>query len=407
MDKWLRNNNVVKIIALLLAIALWFVVKGTTTTNQPFKQTSETYRISEVALTAKVDKDRYAIVKLPKTVTLELKGTPSALSRNISPSDYQVFVDLTQVEKGAHTVPVMVNGFPSDLTVQPIPDKVDVVMEEKQKVEKEITIKYSGSPSDGYTAGEAILKPKKVHITLPESEIQDAAEVLASVNVDGAKDTVEQTVPLKVVDKKGNPLDAEVNPAVVEVTVPITSPYKVLPLKLSYVNSPPEGISINGINLKTDKVTVFGPKEVIDKMTYYPGPQIDLSTIKEDRYMQLKVPLVPNVVKIDPDFIELEVNASAATKKAFSNIPIAMNGLGQGLKATFTKPENGKLTLNLKGTPDRLKDLKVDDIQLYVDLSNLSEGDPDVAIHMNLPPFISTEEDPNSLHAVVHIQKTS
>jgi YbbR domain-containing protein len=405
MDKWLRNNNVVKIIALLLAIALWFVVKGTTTTNQPYKRTAETYRISEVALSTKVDKDRYAIVKIPKTVTLELRGTPSALSRNISPSDYNVSVDLSKLGPGTHTVNVGITGFPSDISVQAIPDKVEVVMEEKQKVEKEVSVKFLGKAPEGYTTGEAIVKPKKVHITLPESQIKEAAEVQAAVNIDGAKDIVEQTVPLRVVDKKGNPLDAEINPAVVEVTVPVTSPYKSLPLKLSYINAPPDGVSINGIKLKTDKVTVFGPKELLDKMAYYPGPQIDLSTIKEDRYMQLKVPLVPNIVKTDPEYIELEVHVSPTTKQTFNNIPITINGLGQGLKATFTNPEKGVLTLDINGTPDRLKELKLEDIQLYVDLSNLSEGDQDVPIHMNLPPFISTVQDPKTLHAVVRIER--
>jgi YbbR domain-containing protein len=87
MDRLLRNNNVVKMVALFLAISLWFVVNGgeTSPSSPQYKRTVETYRISEVSLTSQMDQNRLAIVKMPKTVTVELKGTPTSLNQNINP----------------------------------------------------------------------------------------------------------------------------------------------------------------------------------------------------------------------------------------------------------------------------------------------------------------------------------
>lgn len=406
MDKLLGNNNVVKIVALFLAIALWFVVNGGETSNTPqYNRAIETYRISEVSLSAKVNKDRLAIVKIPETVTVELKGTPTALGQNIDPAEYEVYVDLTNFNKGSWVVPVQYSGFPSDLSVRIIPEKVEVILEAKQSVEKEVKPRFIGEVVSGYSVGEAIVTPKKVHVTMPESRVKDIGEIQASINVEGSKEGIEQTVPLRVLDKRGNPMEAEINPAVVEVKIPVTSPFKQLPIKLSYVNEAPEGISIESIRVITDEITVYGPLEVIDKLTFYQGPQVDLSTIKEDRYLQLKVPLQPNIVKTEPDFVELEIIVSKAEARTFEQIPISVNGLGEGLQAVFVRPENGMMPLTVTGSSKKMNELTHEDIQLYIDVSNLPPGEHEVPILMNLPTFVSAKETAESQRALVRIEK--
>lgn len=406
MDRLLRNNNVVKIVALFLAIALWFVVNGGEPSSAPqYNRAVETYRISEVSLTPKYDHNRLAIIKIPKTVTVELKGTPSSLSQNFSPKDYEVFVDLSKYQKGTWMVPVNFTGFPRGVSIRVIPERVEVVLEEKQTVEKEVSPQFIGGVADGYSVGEAILMPKKVHVTLPESKIKEIGQVQASINVNSAREGIEQTVPIRVLDKKGNPLEAEVNPGVVEVKVPVTSPYKQIPIKVSYMNESPAGYSIEDIKLLTDKITVYGPLDIIDKLTIYPGPQIDLSKIKEDRYMQLKVPLLPSIIKTEPDFIELEIKMTSSTVQTFEQVPVSINGLGEGLKAAFVQPESSMLPLTVQGSAKHVNELKREDIQLYVDVSNLPPGEHEVPVLVNLPTFISAKEETQSLRAVIRIEK--
>ncbi|RKD22656.1 hypothetical protein BEP19_10385 [Ammoniphilus oxalaticus] len=406
MDRLLRNNNAVKIVALFLAIALWFVVNGNEPSGAPkYNNPVETYRISEVSLTPKYDSNRLAIIKMPKTVTVELKGAPSALNKNISPSDYEVYIDLTDFEKGAWKVPVHYSGFPSGLSVRVIPEKVDVVLEEKQTVEKDVIAQFVGDVAEGYSVGEAILTPKRVHVTLPESKIREMGQVQVNIDIASARAGIEQTVPIRVLDKKGNPLEAEVNPAVVEVKIPVTSPNKQMPIKMSYVNESPAGFSIEDIKVLTDKVTVYGPLEVIDKLNFYPGPEIDLAKIKEDRFMQLKVPLLPNVIKTEPDFIELEINITSSTTRTFEDIPISINGLGDGLKVVFISPENGKMPLMVQGSVKHVNELTKEDIQLYIDSSNLPPGEHEAPVLINLPTFISTMQEAQPLRAVIRIEK--
>jgi YbbR domain-containing protein len=405
MDRLLRNNTVVKIIALLFAVALWFVVDFQTSPAPQFQRATETYRISEVSLTATIDDERLAIREMPKTVTVELKGPTTALNRaDISPSEYNVFVDLSNYSKGRHRVPVQTKGFPRELSVRVIPEQVEVLLEEKQKVEKEVTVQFIGKIPEGYKLGEPIVRPKRVHVTLPESQMGEIGQVQASVNVDGVKEPIEDSVALRVFDVNGNPMEAEINPTVVEVLVPVTSPYKVVPIKMSYINHPPEGYGVAGTRLITDKITVYGPLEVIDKMSFYPGPQIDLSSLTEDRYIEMKIPLMPQVVKTEPDYIELEIDIESSTTRTFEDTLITVNGLGDGLNAAFVNPEDGSISLTVRGAVEQVEDLTQGDIELYVDVSNLPPGQHEVPIQMNLPTFITAEDSPESVRAIVRIE---
>jgi YbbR domain-containing protein len=407
MDRLLRNNTFVKILALFLAVALWYVVNYQVSPQSQYKQSVDTYRLNNVSLSVKFDQDRLAIVRIPKTVTVELRGTSFALGReNLSPQNYQVYVDLHGLTKGTHLVPVKYSGFPLDLSVRIIPEQVEVVLEEKQDVEKEVIPQFIGNLPQGFAAGEATIKPGKVFITVPESRIKDIGQVQAVVNLEGQKSAVDATVPLRVLDKRGNPMDAQINPASVQISVPILSTFKVLPIKLNIVGESPGGISIASLNLKPDKVTVSGPADVIDKLTFYPGPKIDLSTIKADQKLQVKLPSIANNVKVDPDSLELEIKLAQASTRTFQDVPISIVGVGDGFNAAFVSPVNGKLNVTVKGTPENLATLKPTDLGPIVDVSGLEVGEQNVAIHMNLPPFITLDTPADQLHATVRLAKS-
>jgi YbbR domain-containing protein len=407
MDRLLRNNTFVKILALFLAIALWYVVNYQVSPQGQYKQSVDTYRLNNVSLTAKFDPDHLAIVRIPKTVTVELRGTSYALGRdNLSPQNYEVYVDLHGLTKGTHLVPVKYSGFPMDLSVRVIPEQVEVVLEEKQDVAKDVTPQFIGTLPQGYAAGEATMKPSRVFITVPESRVKDIGQVQAVVNLEGQKSAVDVTVPLRVLDKRGNPMDAEISPAEVRVTVPILSTFKVLPIKLNITGESPGGISIASLNLKPDKVTVSGPADAINKLTFYPGPKIDLSTIKADQKLLVKLPAVADNVKVDPETVELDVKLAQASSRTFQDIPISIVGVGDGFNAAFVTPSNGKLNLTVKGTPENLATLKPTDLEPVVDVSGLDVGEQDVAIHLTLPPFITLDTPASQLHATVRLAKS-
>ncbi|WP_205628724.1 CdaR family protein, partial [Acinetobacter baumannii] len=72
--------------------------------------------------------------------------------------------------------------------------------------------------------GEPIVNPKTVTVSVPESQAGNVAFVRAFVSVEGAEETITTRASLRVLDHRGQPVEAaRVSPANVDVEVPLIS----------------------------------------------------------------------------------------------------------------------------------------------------------------------------------------
>ncbi|MCF6093871.1 hypothetical protein L1765_07795 [Microaerobacter geothermalis] len=394
MDKWLKSNTFVKVVSLLLAVMLWMVVnleKPPAASEPPTPQETST-TIKAVNLGVKYDKDRFSIVNKPDSVDVILQGKKSLLNQQqIMAGKYQVFIDVTQLGSGTFDVPVSYSGFPEGVKVQIVPGTVSVTIEEKQRKEMPITVELIGSTQEGYIPGQAIVKPIRALVMAPESQLEKVALVKAVVNVDGVNGPITKTVPLKVLDAQGNELKVDVNPAVADVTVPITSPFITIPIKLDVINRPASGYSVQSIKPSFEEIAVFGPLNVLKSIDYYPGPQIDLTGYTSDRFLQLKIPMMDGVTKIEPDFIEILVKIVPTEEKLIKGIPLSINGKREDMNVSLANPEMDQIDVTLLGAKELLKDVEKEDIQAFVDVSNMLPGTYDIPITFNLPNFVEVK----------------
>ena len=88
-------------------------------------------------------------------------------------------------------LPVMVN-LPRGLeNIEVQPSNVTVVLERMLTKEFEVKSSTEGTPGKGYKIGQPIVKPNsRVHVTLPEDEMDEVAFVGGTVSVDGEEETV-------------------------------------------------------------------------------------------------------------------------------------------------------------------------------------------------------------------------
>jgi YbbR domain-containing protein len=185
MDQWLRNTNVVKIVALIIGILLWAVVRMdggsmTGTTSNAFKEE----KIWNVAVTPKYDSDQYFVEVIdPAQVTVSISGRDSVLFKVRNTATYSIEVDLTNVGKGEHTLPLNPVGFPSNVTVKLSPSTVRVVVDEKKNKSMPVTVNVTGIPAVGMKAGTPIVKPKQVTVSVPSGTYDKVDTVRADVNV--------------------------------------------------------------------------------------------------------------------------------------------------------------------------------------------------------------------------------
>ncbi|SFS88588.1 CdaR family protein [Marininema halotolerans] len=389
MDKWLQNNNVIKLIALALAIMLWMSVNDASFSN--LKGEKDRSIINNVTLQALYNKDRYEITQMPKTVNLILQGDPNFL-KMANPSQYKAYIDLRELGAGKHDhVPVKVEGL-RGLDVKADPNEVNVDIEEKQQKEMAVDVDIIGKPDNQYKVGAPVVKPSKVLVQGRKSALDGVTAVKAVINADGAQETISRSASLQIYGKNGVLNGLEVNPRVVDVTLPIAGPNAVVPLKVEIGKEPPEGYAVEKVTVGAKQVTVYGPKSYVEGLDVYPGPKPDLSKAKGDRTFELPIPLSGDAVKVEPSVTDVTVHIVKGKTKGMKEIPIRIKGTDSEQKVELEKGLD-RLDLTLYGAPSLLKKVEKSDVEAFIDVSNLSAGEHRVPIHVNLPLHIRLQDN--------------
>lgn len=388
MDRWLRNTNVVRIIALVLGVLLWVVVRMDNNAAPGQITTTLPEQIYGVGITPVYDKTQFHIVSVePAEVQLTLRGRESAL-RRVKPDEYRIVLDLNNYSKGTHSLALRPEGFPSGVEVEIYPPAVRVTLEEMQKREVPVVIIPVGTPEEGYKAGTPIIKPSRVFVTVPAGQIDDIETVKGEISIDQAKSAVAKQVKLGVFDKDGREVEGIISPPVVDVEVPVTIPFKTMPMQVKMIGQPPRGYAVSGYALSTDRLTVYGPQEVLDGLEFYDGLQINLSALTQDQTFSLEIPLKSGITQVEPAKVDIEVDIVPSVSKLLENIPVTIVGANTEFDTELVFPESGLLSVQLEGAPGILDKIDVKDIQALVDVTNLQAGRHELPVSFNLPQFV-------------------
>lgn len=408
MDKWLNDSNISKIIALALAIILWAVVHFDEDTPNKVASLINAKVIEDVKIKPTGLDDRRYILKSiePEVVRIQVRGQRSALT-SAMPENYKVKLDLTGVGEGTHTLNLTYD-FPSGIQLVTMePSIVTVQIEELQTKEVDINIVAEGKPAKGYKAGTPIILPtNRAHVTLPKSRLKDVQTVSATINIEDKDASVKQKrVKLTAYDKAGLEIkDAIITPPVAEVEIPITKPFKSVPLQISYIGALPQGLAIASMEPDINQVALYGQQDVLDQMEFYDAIQVDLSQLTESSTITMSLPVPAKVEKIEPSVVHFNVKVVPAVQKVLDKVPITLSGESDQLKVAIVNPESKHMSLTLEGAPSLLNALKVEDVQLIANISDLPPGTHQVALQVNLPNFIH-RVDTGTLYAMILIEE--
>ncbi|MCZ0756904.1 CdaR family protein [Anoxybacillus sp. J5B_2022] len=396
LDNLMNNHWFMKIFALLLAIMLYMSVnieekesKSGITRNSIGQTDIET--VTNVPVVTYYDEQNLVVSGVPKTVNVTLEGPASILKPTALQRDFEIYVDLTNLELGTYTVPIKYKNISDKLTVKIEPSTAKVTIQEKVSHDFSVDVDFihKNKLADGYSVEEPIVKPSVVTITGAKDVVERVALVKARVDLDGALDTLKQESRVMAYDREGRILDVNINPSVVEVTVPIKSPSKSVPLKINRTGTLKEGLSIVKIETVPNEVTIFGPKDKIDSIEFIDGITINLDDITSDTTLEVPVPLPEGVKSVDPAKVKIHIQVQQEETKTFSSLPIHVLGLGDQYTVQFLNPKDGNMDVQVSGAPSVLDSIRADDLQLYVNASELGVGEHEVEVEVNGPQNIT------------------
>jgi YbbR domain-containing protein len=402
MDKWLNHPTASKLIALGLGLLMWAVIHynpdNATPTNVSSLLESKTIEGVKVQPYG-LDERNYVLIGLePQTVKLKVSGTKKALLA-AKMAGYQLQVDLRTVGEGEHTL-VLQESLPSGVTLVAItPDRVKVTVESLQTKEFEVDIQTKGNPAKGYKVGAPILKPSnRAHVTLPKSNLATVERVGATISVEGEKETLKnKSVKLAAYDAGGKIIEnAVIDPAVLEVEIPITNPFKTVPLQFKLIGHMPAGLSIASFKPDVEQVTVYGPQETLDKLEFL-EVDVQLADMKNTGKVAVPFKIVAPIIEISPQQVEISIEVLLSSTRSLEGLPITFNGLGDGLTVKTIEPSTGKADITIQGAPAILDRLRPGDVDVVADLSGRGPGIYSIPLVVNLERFMEQVGGTNSI----------
>lgn len=393
--------------ALLLALLLYMSVnldpdlaKTTSNGNSTVKHEKET--ITDVPVNVYYDSENTIVKGIPDSVNVTLEGPKSILQPTKLQKDFEIYVDLTNMQLGTRKVRVKYRNISEKLDVKIEPQTLMVEIEEK--VSKNFPIEVDVNINDirdGYIAKKPIVNPSSVKIVGAKNVIEKIAYVKAVVEVDEASDTVEERVKVIALDKRLNRINVDIQPRSVTVKVPIVTPSKKVPLEVKTTGSLSEGLNIRSIAPSPGEVTVFGPKDMLDELSVINNIELDVSKLTKSESMWVNVPIPKGAKQVYPEkvevHVELEKNGEAETgaqetdKKMFENLPLSLTGKSSSFTYQLLNPETGTLDIEIIGPSAILAEIQSKDIQLSVDVGKLLSGDHEVPIEVTVPQNLTYE----------------
>ena len=393
-----RNDLTLKAFSLIIAIVLWSYVMSEVNPDRP-----ETVRNIPVAFNNIEALDRQGLVLMdPKeaNVTVRVNGRKFDMA-NFDSKSIKAYVDLSGYGEGQIKVPVnvVIEDF-NNIRVERIePSEILFKFDKLISKQKAVTVHTEGNLDSNYVLGDITTKPASVLISGPRSWVNEVAEVIVKVGLDGRKVSGDVTLPVELVDDEGNEVrGVRYEPTVIDVDIPVYRKVTV-PIELQTENQLPENFEITNITINPSRIALKGDNNIVYLTSILTKP-IDINAFIENPTMEVELDLPDNISLVNPnEKVSVSVVIEEILSKSFELTleDINIRNLGEGLKID-DEDLSKTITINAKGSIEQMENLTEEDLGVYIDLIFLGEGEHKVYIGTNQPTGVVVENiDPQPL----------
>lgn len=356
------------LISLLLALIVWIVA---TMESDPIIERDYTPRVD--IRVVNLDPNILPVQDLPDTARITIRAPQSTWSR-LTRDNIILQADFEHHGPGEYVIPLkasinlpgsVVNIEPSQLVVQ-----LDVAAQKTVPVEIAVT----GEPALGYEAGRAQAAPAEVTAFGPASLVEQVDSAYAEVPLNNARSILENTVTLRP-RSQGNDVDnIELQPSVVQVTVPIAvrEDFRTVSVLPNIQGRPPAGYTWQLESYEPDTIVVTGPQTRLTTMA------VPVLTTPIDLTGQT-ASLVQEVGVILPTGIEPAAAGQTITVRIsiepiegfrqFDALPVQLQGLASQYRAVVS-PET--VALLISGPRLTVTGLTEAEVRVVVDVAGLT-----------------------------------
>lgn len=371
----IKNEKLfIQIACLICAVVLWVIVMvqtnpilSDTITNVPvnIKNLSALEGSNMVLMNS--DKDNL-------TVNIKVKGTGEQLNK-INKSDFTAYIDVLGLGEGTRNVKVDVSG-PNDIEIgDHYPSQIACVVESVISKVMDVDIQYEGSQLQDYFRASGTSNPSSVKITGPRSIVDSAKSAIATINVDGAKDTVVKTVPVRVYNGTDTEIFMSVPTDNVEVSVPIY-PTKYVNIKPNITGEPLDGYELVDSSVTPNRVKISARRDILDSIQ---GLEIEGLDITGAYHNVLSSRKILNdsgflILGLDKDpVVNVVIEKIIQKELTYKLDEIEFTNIKDGYEVNLSNLEINVIA-TIDGPTSAVNNFTKDDLKITVDLSEASLG---------------------------------
>lgn len=287
-----------KIVCLLLAIILWFLIINE---QNPVSEGSYTVPVVIENLDS-----QYITSNVPKTVYVRLSGPRNTII-NVGPSDIKAYIDLADAQEGDMDVPIRIE----------IPSGTE--LKKQSMATAKITV-------DVYAVREFNLTPHLVGKMDKESFISNLKIVPEKVVVSGARRLIQKVdkavVEIPVGDKNedfslmaqihllaadGSKVDGlEMTPwqSNLRVSIGHNAAFKKVPVHVTSYGTVSDGVTLKALKADPDEVEVRGDANVLQGVSRIDLTPVNVQGLAEDKEWKILVSPINGVI-VNPDVVDV------------------------------------------------------------------------------------------------------
>lgn len=408
MFRWISLNYRTFLWALALAVAVWIAA---VTAADP----DETRQLPNPVPVEIIGQDPSLVINsdLPKEVEITLRAPQSVWNDlDADPSLVHVILDLSGLSAGEHTseLQIQVDARPVQILTT-TPKSVLFSLESIATKPFPVDVTLSGESSIGYQIGEAMIEPAEVIVAGAQSQVEKVARTHVSVDLDGVRENVDQTLVVEVLDANGDPVEGvTVSPETIHVSLPVSQQggYRDVAVKVIMAGRVASGYRLTDISVFPPVVTIYAadPELVNNLPGVVETAPLDLQNAKEDINTRLALNLPEGVTIVGDQTVLIQTGVSAIESSVtLDGEKVEIIGLENGLTATVSP-----LTVDVivSGPLPILDTITHQDVRITVDLTNLEIGTHQVIpkIEVLISDVIVESILPNTIEVVISVAGT-
>lgn len=388
MKKIIFNNIGLKILALLIAVIVWWVVMNI---DDPLvKKTINGVSVELRNDDDLIDKGYIYEVESGNVIAITV-WAPESVAKELKSSDFIAYADLSQLSPLTDTANITVECVKSDVKndIKEITSKIQVVklsIDNKQTAEVQVTTAIVGNPAENYVIGDISISQNKIEITGAASVIEKIVRAEIKYDVSNMMQSVNEMVTPVFYDENNNVVDTgaiQLSRNSLRLSV-VINPTKWIGITINPSVTVADDYKMVGYSLSFDHVKIAGTQESLANISAIdlPSDAIELTDVTESQdcvvnlanYLKASYKIVSGTTELT---VHIDIEPMVVKSYIVRKNGIAVNNLGDGLEAQI---EDSYIEVKVKAIQEVHDSFNMDVLNPNIDLKGYGPGEYEVPV---------------------------